>query len=86
MALLIADHLNLRKMTAGYEPKRLTDFHRAERGRICQENLTKFESGTWRLCDVVTDDESWLYHKQIDQKSLSSAWVVRGNPSPTVVR
>ena len=58
MALLIFDHLNLRKIIARYVPKQLTDFQRAERVRICQENLAKFESGAWRLYDVVTDDES----------------------------
>jgi hypothetical protein len=59
-------------MTARYVSKQLTDSQRAERVRIYEENLAKFESGAWRLCDVVTGDESWFYHKQIG-RNLSNA-------------
>jgi histone-lysine N-methyltransferase SETMAR len=55
---IITDHLNLKKITARYIPKNLTDFQRAERVRICKENLAKFQEGTWRLCDIITGDES----------------------------
>lgn len=82
---IISDHLNLRKITARYVPKQLTDSQRAKRLQICKENLAKFESGAWRLCDVVTGDESWLKHEQIGQKASNSAWVARGDPPPTVV-
>ncbi|CAF4715888.1 unnamed protein product [Rotaria sp. Silwood2] len=83
---IISDHLQLRKITARYIPKHLTDFQRAERVRICKENLEKFEKRIWRLCDVVTGDESWFYHKQIGRKSANAAWVTKGDPPPTVVR
>ncbi|CAF1455264.1 unnamed protein product [Rotaria sp. Silwood1] len=83
---IITNHLNLRKITARYIPKDLTDFQRAERVRICKENLSKFQQGTWRLCDIITGDESWFYHKQIGRKSSNAAWVRRGDPPPTVVR
>ena len=55
---IISDHLQLKKITARYVPKHLTNFQKAERVRICQENLLKFEQDVWRLCDVVTGDES----------------------------
>ena len=64
----------------------MTNFQKAERVRICQENLFKFEQGVWRLCDVVTGDESWFFHKQIGRKSSNAAWVARGDPPPPVVR
>jgi len=72
---IITDHLSLKKITARYIPKDLTDFQRAERVRICKENLAKFEPRTWRLCDVVTGNESWFYHKQIGRKASNAAWV-----------
>ena len=43
---IISDHLNLRKATTRYIPKDLTDFQRAERVRICKQNLAKFQEGT----------------------------------------
>ncbi|CAF2051960.1 unnamed protein product [Rotaria magnacalcarata] len=57
---IVFDHLKLKKITARWIPNQLTDSQRAERVRICQENLAKFKHGTWRLCDVVTGDESWF--------------------------
>lgn len=83
---IISDHLNLRKITARYVPKQLTDSQRAKRVQICKENLAKFESGACRLCDVVTGDESWFKHKQIGRKASNAAWVARRDPPPTVVR
>ncbi|CAF1347760.1 unnamed protein product [Rotaria sordida] len=83
---IITSYLNLRKVTARYIPKDLTDFQRAERVRIFKENLSKFLQGAWRLCDIITGDKSWFYHKQIGRKSSNAAWMRRGDPSPTVVR
>ena len=55
---IISDHSQLKTITTRYIPKHLIDFQRTERGRICKENLAKFEQRLWRLCDVVTGDES----------------------------
>jgi hypothetical protein len=60
---IISDHLNLRQITARHIPKDVTDFLPAERVRIYKQNIAKFEEGTWCLCDAVTGDESWFYHK-----------------------
>ncbi|CAF5046067.1 unnamed protein product, partial [Rotaria sp. Silwood1] len=83
---IIKDHLQLTKITARYIPKELTDFQRNERVRICKENLRKFKDGTWRLCNVVTGDESWFFHKQTGRKSSNAAWVAKGDAPPTVPR
>ncbi|CAF5132151.1 unnamed protein product, partial [Rotaria sp. Silwood1] len=83
---IITDHLNLKKITARYIPKDLTDFQRAERVQIYQQNLAKFQEGTWRLCDVITGDESWFYHTQVGRKSSNAAGLRREDSLPTVVR
>ncbi|CAF4124123.1 unnamed protein product [Rotaria sordida] len=74
------------KVTARYILKDLTDFQRAERVRICKENLSKFQQGSWRLCDIITGDESWFYRKQIGRKLSNAEQVIREDPPPTVVR
>lgn len=79
---IIKDHLQLTKITARYVPKELTDFQRNERVRICRENLRKFKDGTWRLCNAVTGDESWFFHKPIGRKSSHAAWVGKGDAPP----
>ncbi|CAF3769436.1 unnamed protein product, partial [Rotaria sordida] len=83
---ILSDHLKLRKVTARYVPKQLTDSQRSERVQICKENLSRFEDGSWRLCDVVTGDESWFFHQQTGQKASNAAWVTKEDPPPTIVR
>ena len=83
---IVTDHLKLRKIIACYIPKDLTDLQRAERVRICRHNLTKLHQGTWRLCDIITGDESWSRHKQIGRKISNKVWIGIGDFSPTVVR
>ena len=78
---IISDYLQLRKITARWVPNILTDAQWIERGRLCQENLAKFHQGTCRLCDVVTGDQSWFYHKQIGLKSSNVAWTPIGGTS-----
>ena len=51
-----------------------------------QEKLREISPGTWRLCDIITGDESWFHHKQIGRKISNKAWVGIGDPPPTVVR
>ncbi|CAF4173181.1 unnamed protein product, partial [Rotaria magnacalcarata] len=68
---VIDDHLKRWKITAHYILKDLSDVQRTERVRICKQNLSKFQQETWRLCDIITDDESWFYHKQIAHCSPS---------------
>ncbi|CAF5098100.1 unnamed protein product, partial [Rotaria sp. Silwood1] len=42
-------------------PHKLTSAQRQRRVDICIENLQKIESGTWKLCDIVTGDEFMRY-------------------------
>jgi len=58
---ILKQHLGLRKITSRWVPHKLTDEQRQRRIDICMENLQKFESGSWRLCDIITGDESWLF-------------------------
>ena len=70
---IISDYLQSRKITARWVTNILTDAQRIESVRLREENLAKFHQGTWRLCDVVTGDESCFYHKQIGRKSSNGA-------------
>ena len=50
---------------------------------ICQENL---ESGQWRLCDIITGDEIWVYHHAIDSEQSNMTWRAEGANSTTMIR
>ena len=49
-------------------PHQLTAEQRKERVKLCRENLAKFRAGSWRLCDIITGDETCIYHRQIVDK------------------
>jgi len=48
--------------------------------------LAKFRDGSWRLCDIITGDETWIYHRQIHRKSTNASWVGEGESPTTIVR
>jgi [histone H3]-lysine36 N-dimethyltransferase SETMAR len=83
---ILKQHLQLKKVSSRWVPHELTPEQRQKRIDICQENLRKFESGEWRLCDVVTGDETWIYYRNIESKQKSRAWVGQDEAPPTVVK
>ncbi|CAF5028786.1 unnamed protein product, partial [Rotaria sp. Silwood1] len=82
---IIHDDLKLKKLCARRIPHQLTEKNK-QRMQICQENLAKLVSGQWRLCDIITGDESWIYHRGIGSKQSNMAWCSEGASPPTVVR
>ncbi|CAF1510471.1 unnamed protein product, partial [Rotaria sp. Silwood1] len=83
---ILKQHLGLRKITSKWVPHKLTQEQRQRRIDICIENLQKLESGIWRLCDIVTGDETWIYHRKIKSKEQSKAWVTKDESPPTQKR
>ena len=83
---IIHDCLQLRKIASRYVPHTLSQKNRQDRVRMCKENLAKFKSGTWRLCDVLTGDESWFYWRQIGRKQANRSWVAEGQSPRTIAR
>lgn len=83
---IIHKHLKLRKLTSRWVPYDLTPEQKRERVNICKENLKKFREGSWRLCDIVTGDETWIYLRQVGRKQSNACWVKEGESPETVVR
>ena len=81
---IIHVHLKLRKIAARWVPYELTDAQKEKRVAFCKENLAKFNTGKWRICDIITGDESWIYYRAIGHKQSNKAWVARGEAPPTV--
>ncbi|CAF4050273.1 unnamed protein product, partial [Rotaria sp. Silwood1] len=65
---ILKQHLELKKVSSKWIPHKLTSAQQQRRVDICIENLQKIESGAWKLCDIVTGDESWFYHRKIKSK------------------
>jgi len=81
---IIHIHLKMRKITSRWVPYELTDAQKERRVNFCKENLAKFNSGKWQICDIVTGDESWVYYRAIGNKETNKAWVARGETPQTV--
>jgi len=78
--------LKLKKISSRWIPHELTEQNSKERVRICKHNLEKFKSNKWKLCDVVTGDEYWFYHRHIGKKKSTQSWVGEGENLKTVVQ
>ncbi|CAF3550480.1 unnamed protein product [Rotaria sp. Silwood1] len=76
----------MKKITSRWVPHQLTDEQKQERVKLCRENLAKFRDGSWRLCDVITGDETWIYHRQFHRKSTNASWVGEDETPTTIVR
>ncbi|CAF3864449.1 unnamed protein product [Rotaria sp. Silwood1] len=74
----------MRKVTSRWVPHQLTDEQKQPRVQLCRENLTKFQDGSWRLCDIITGDETCIYHRQIHHKSTNATWIGESE-SPTTI-
>jgi transposase len=83
---IIHGHLFLKKITSRWCPYNLTDDQKKKRVACCIENLAKFNEGKWRLCDIMTGDESWFYFRTIGHKQTNCSWVAKGQCPKTFVR
>jgi histone-lysine N-methyltransferase SETMAR len=86
LQVIIHEHLKMRKVTSRYVPYMLSDENRRKRLEVCKQNLAKFKSNEWRLCEIITGDESWFYHRQIGKKQSNSSWLANGESPRTVVK
>ena len=67
-------------------PFELTIAEKEKRVLMCKQNLAKFNSGKWRICDVITGDESWIYLRAIGSKQSNKSWVAQGESARTIVK
>ena len=72
---IIHHQLKMRKLSARWIPHDLNPTQKLKRLEYCKKNLKLFDEGQMRLCDIVTGDESWIYHRKIQKKSLNKEWV-----------
>ena len=56
----------------------LTDEDRRKRVEDCLENFKLFREDKWRLCVVVTRDESCFFYWQFGRKHDNASWIGEG--------
>ena len=76
------DRLGMRKLTARWVPKSLSDEQVATRASVCSALLKRFRSKDDFLLRLVTVDETWVHYYEPENKAQSRQWVGPGSPRP----
>ena len=78
VSTILHDRLSMRKLTARWVPKSLSDEQMATRPSVCSALLKRFMSKDDYLLRLVTVDETWVHYYETENKAQSSvgrAWV-----------
>ena len=78
VSTILHDRLGMRKLTAHWVPKSLSDEQMATRASVCSALLKRFRSKDDFLLRLVTVDETWVHYYEPENKAQSSVgrdWV-----------
>ena len=79
VSIILHDRLHMRKLTARWVPKSLSDEQMATRASICSALLKHFRSKDDFLLRLVTVDESWVHYYEPQNKAQSHQSVGPGS-------
>ena len=82
VSTILHDRLDMRKLTARWVPKSLSDEQMATRASVCSALLKRFRSKDDFLLRLVTVDETWVHYYEPENKAQSRQWVGPGSPKP----
>ena len=85
VSIILHDHLGMRKLTARWVPKSLSNEQMATRASVCSALLKCFRSKADFLLCLVTVDETWVRYYEPENKAQSRrwvGWVVPGSQRP----
>lgn len=80
---IFANELEMRKVSARWVPRMLTDEQKKKRVDISRANLEKFQADQEKfLSRFVTMDETWIHHFDPETKQQSMTWKRASSPTP----
>ena len=84
---ILRERLGLRKICAHWVPHLLTDKQKQSRVRLASQVIEKYDKcDPRRLEEIVTGDETWIYHFQPDYKAKNKVWVSSEGDRPVIAR
>ena len=84
---ILCERLGLRKICARWVPHLLTDKQKQSRVRPASQVIEKYDKcDPRRLKEIVTGDETWIYHFQPDSKAKNKVWVSSEGDRPVIAR
>ena len=82
VSTILHDRLGMRKLTARWIPKSLSNEQMATRASVCSTLLKRFRPKDDFLLRLVTVDETWVHYYEPENKAQSRQWVGPGSPRP----
>ena len=84
---ILHEQLGLCKFCARWVPHLLTDEQKQSRVRLASQVIEKYHKCDPRhFEEIVTDDETWIYHFQPDSKAKNKVWVSSKVDRPVIAR
>ena len=84
---ILRERLGPRKICACWVPHLLTDEQKQIRVRLASQVIEKYDKcDPRRLKEIVTGDETWIYHFQPDSKAKNKVWVSSEGDRPVIAR
>ena len=82
---ILHEQLGLRKICARWVPHLLTDELKQSWVRLASQVIEKYDKcESRRLEEVVTGDETWIYHFQPGSKAKNKVWVSSEGDRPVI--
>ena len=82
ISTILHDGLGMRKLTACWVPKSLSDEQIATRSSVCSALLKRFRSKDDFLLHLVTVGKTWVRYNEPENKAQSPQWVGPGSLRP----
>ena len=80
---IIHEKLDMSKVSARWVPRMLSPFQKDTRHQCCQENLELLTEDPEHFFQrLVTRDETWVYHRDLESKMESMQWKRKTSPTP----
>ena len=82
---ILRERLGLHKICGRWVPHLLTDKQKQSRVRLASQVIEKYDKcDPHRLEEIVTGDETWIYHFQSDSKAKNKVWVSSEGNRPVI--
>ena len=84
---ILREQLGLHKVCVRWVPHLLTDEQKQSWVRLASQVIEKYDKCDPRhLEEIVTGDETWIYHFQPDSKAKNKVWVSSEGDRPVIAR
>ena len=82
VSTILHDRFGMRKLTARWVPKSLSDEQMTTRASVCSALLKRCRSKVDFHLRLVTVDETWVHYYETENKTQIRQWVGPGSPRP----